>query len=236
MLYCCSFLRQCVTLKLFFFPNLQCLSVCPHSYCLLPHRFMAPIASSHLTFTTMHLEGGQSHQAPWCGEALFARSPSLARGGRVCDVLRVCFFLSFFFFPKVFIEVKWANGALLPLRSPSLLSYSRQQHPSAAWSGYSWNRLHVGHTKEAQRRRGTELPWKQTALPSEQMVVVRVSGAGVKWWRDPQMIICPLLKRQLLPNKTGGSGLCCILDASWPQEKKLFRFKRKIFSIWLTAY
>lgn len=39
----------------------------------------------------------------------------------------------------------------------------------------------MGDTIEAPYligRRGTELPWKQTALPPEQMVDVRITGAG----------------------------------------------------------
>ena len=55
------------------------------------------------------------------------------------------------------------------------------QKAPVACTEYSWKRLHVGHTKETLvliGRRGTGLPWKQTALPPWQMVVVMVSGAG----------------------------------------------------------
>lgn len=68
-----------------------------------------------------------------------------------------------------------------PVAKPLVSVMQSTPAPLSSTGGYSWNRLHVGHTKETSvliGRRGTELPWKQTALPPQQMVVVRVSGAG----------------------------------------------------------
>lgn len=86
---------------------------------------------------------------------------------------------------------------------------------------YSWNRLHVGHTKEALRRRGTELPWKQTALPRSRWWWLGYQGLGVVMAgsTDDYLSRVSVLKQQLLclRNKTGGSGLCYIVNAQHAQ-------------------
>lgn len=79
----------------------------------------------------------------------------------------------------------------------------------------------MGHTKEALRRRGTELPWKQTALPRSRWWWLGYQGLGVVMAgsTDDYLSRVSVLKQQLLClcNKTGGSGLCYIVNQQHAQ-------------------